>query len=124
MVSGGECTDFRDGAGEIPDPAAVCTVGDIGRFGDVYVGHWDRLLAESRAIAVAVLAHSIIASDIAVLVVDVEHGALGAGDVGGYARNGGNIVLSAGRGVEPTHGGAVSAGCTTGFEGCTTVVQY
>lgn len=81
-------------------------------------------VAESRAVAVAVLAHCIVASDVAVLVVDVEQGALGAGDVGGYARNGGNIVLSAGWGVESTHGGAVSARCTAGFEGCATVVHY
>lgn len=80
-------------------------------------------VAECRAVTVAVLTH-IVALDIAVLIVDVEHGALWAGDVGGYARDGRNIILSAGRGVESTHSRAVSAGCAASFEGCATVVHY
>lgn len=81
-------------------------------------------MAEGCAVAVAILAYRVVALDVAVLVVDMEESALGAGDVCGYAWDGGDIVLSTRRCVEPSYSGAVSTRCTASFERCATVVHY
>jgi hypothetical protein len=66
----------------------------------------------------------IISLCVAVLIINVKKGALGTGNVGWYARDGGDLVLSSRRRMEPAHGEAVSARRPAGFEGCSTIIYY